>query len=352
MKSTVFLVAGDPEQYTGGYIYDARITRAMTAAGRPIETIGLAGQFPEANAAAADALGAALAARADGQTVIVDGLVFGALPDVIERESQRLRLVALVHHPLADESGIDGALADRLFASERRALAHAAHVIVTSAFTARRLVAAYGVARHDLDIVEPGLDKPAQLAPRTRTDTPRLLCVASLIPRKGHTVLIEALAQLTDLDWRCDCIGDIERDPDCVNDVRQAIERHGLGARVHLTGSRPPATLSAAYTGADLFVLPSYYEGYGMVVTEALAHGLPVITTTGGALADTLPDDAGVAVPPGDAEMLADSLRRLLSDPEAYDALAAGAKRAAAALPDWDQAGARFAGVLDRIERA
>lgn len=352
MKPTALLVAGDPNQYTGGYIYDARISRALNAAGRPIETIGLAGRFPEADDTAEAALSAALAARADGESVIIDGLVFGALPDVVERESKRLRLIALVHHPLADESGIDGALADHLFESERRALAHAAHVIVTSAFTARRLVGAYGVVRHGLDIVEPGLDKPAQHAPRARNTTPRLLCVASLIPRKGHTVLIEALAQLIDLDWRCDCIGDIERDPACVNDVRQAIDRHGLGQRVHLTGSRPPDTLSAAYTSADLFVLPSYYEGYGMVVTEALAHGLPVITTTGGALADTLPDDAGVAVPPGDADMLADSLRRLLSDPEAHDALAAGASRAAAALPDWDQAGARFASVLDRIERS
>ncbi|MGB7755649.1 MAG: glycosyltransferase family 4 protein [Salinisphaera sp.] len=352
MTPTVMLVAGDPEQYTGGYIYDARIARAATQAGHPIETVGLAGDFPDADSEAESALGAALAARADDEPVIVDGLVFGALPDIIARESDRLRLVALVHHPLADESGIDGALADRLFANERRALAQAAHVIVTSEFTAGRLVSAYGVALANLDIVEPGLDKPAHLAPRTRIGTPHLLCVASLIPRKGHAVLVEALARIADLDWRCDCIGGTERDPACTADIRDAIDRHQLAGRIDLAGSRPPDTLSAAYDSAYLFVLPSYYEGYGMVVTEALAHGLPVITTTGGALADTLPDDAGLAVPPGDSEALADGLRRLLSDPDAYASLAAGASRAAAALPDWDDAGARFAAILDRVASA
>ncbi|HET7315506.1 glycosyltransferase family 4 protein, partial [Salinisphaera sp.] len=321
MSPTRLIVAGDPEQYTGGYIYDARIAEALTRSGRPIETLGLAGRFPAADDDAARALAEALAARADGEIVIVDGLVYGALPEVVVREADRLRLVALVHHPLADESGIDGALADRLFESERRALGHAARVIVTSAFTADRLVMAYGVARADLDIVEPGLDKPehpVRPVGNKRPGTPHLLCVASLIPRKGHAVLVEALAALTDLDWRCDCIGDTERDPACAADIRAAIDRHGLAGRVHLMGGRPPAALSAAYADADLFVLPSYYEGYGMVVTEALAHGLPVITTTGGALADTLAPHAGLAVPPGDAEALADALRRLLSDPDAY----------------------------------
>lgn len=351
MTPTVMLVAGDPDQYTGGYIYDARIARAAGRAGHAIETVGLAGCFPDADHEAEAALTAALAARADDELVIVDGLVFGALPEPIAREADRLRLVALVHHPLADESGIDRALADRLFANERRALANAAHVIVTSAFTARRLVAAYGVAPADLAIVEPGLDKPERTGPRERAGTPRLLCVASLIPRKGHAVLIEALSQIADLDWRCDCIGDIRRDPACVAAIRDALDRHQLTGRIHLAGSHPPETLSAAYDKATLFVLPSYYEGYGMVVTEALAHGLPVVTTTGGALADTLPDDAGFAVPPGDAEALAAGLRRLLSDADAYTALAAGAARAAAALPSWDDAGARFAAILDRVAR-
>lgn len=348
MKPTRLLVAGDPNQTTGGYIYDARIAAALTQAGHPVETVGLAGRFPEADERAETALAEALAARADGELVIVDGLVFGALPDVIAREGKRLRLIALVHHPLADESGIDAASAERLYVSEQSALAHAAHVIVTSAFTARRLSSAYGVAAAAVDVVEPGLDKPAATT-RPATATPRLLCVASLVPRKGHAVLIEALASLTELDWHCDCIGDTERDPACAAAIREAITQYGLAERVHLAGSRPTAALSTAYANTHLFVLASWYEGYGMAVTEALAHGLPVVTTTGGALADTLPAEAGLAVPPGDAEALAAALRRLLSNTDEYAALAAGARRAAAAFPGWPDAGQRFAAVLDRL---
>ncbi|WP_423820521.1 glycosyltransferase family 4 protein [Salinisphaera sp. SPP-AMP-43] len=342
------IVAGDPEQYTGGYIYDARIAAALTEAGCPVERIGLAGRFPEADPTAASAMHDALADLADGTTVIIDGLALGGLPNVIAEHAGRLILVALIHHPLADESGIDEVLAARLYDSERQALAQVAHVVVTSRFIAQRLIDGYGVAKQRLDIVEPGLDKPST-ARRPDAAVPRLLCVASLIPRKGHTILIDALARIAKQHWHCDCIGDLDRDPDCVAEARRAIAAHQLNERIELLGSRPPASLSAAYQSAHLFVLPSYYEGYGMVITEALAHGLPVVTTTGGALADTLPNDAGIAVPPGDAQALADALQYLLSDAAAYAELAAGARRAGQTLPGWSDAGQRFAAVLNRM---
>lgn len=348
IQALPMIVAGDPEQYTGGYIYDARIAAALTDASRPVERIGLAGRFPEPDPVATTALHDVLAGLADGTTAIIDGLAMGGLPATIAEHAQRLTLIALVHHPLADESGIDAVQAERLYDSERRALAAVAHIVVTSAFTARRLVEGYGVAEQRLDIVEPGLDKPS-IARSPGGTVPRLLCVASLIPRKGHMVLIDALARIAEHDWHCECIGDLDRDPDCVAEICQTIAMHRLNERIELLGSRPPESLSAAYQSAHLFVLPSYYEGYGMVITEALAHGLPVITTTGGALADTLPEDAGLAVPPGDAEALADALRHLLSDPAAYDKLAAGARRAGQALPGWSDAGLRFAAVLDRV---
>lgn len=348
MRPIRLLVAGDPKQRTGGYIYDARIAQSLTHAGSPVETIGLSGRFPNADTSAANALASTLADCPDGDTVVVDGLVLGGLPEVVAEHAHRLCLIALIHHPLADESGLDSALGDHLFATEQRALSLATHIIVTSPFTARRLIHTYGVDPNGLDIVEPGLDKPLA-SPCQPVDTPHLLCIASLIPRKGHAVLIEALSQIIDLTWRCDCIGDVLRNPACADEVRAAIRTHGLGNRVHLAGSQPPEVLAAAYRAARLFVLPSYYEGYGMVITEALAYGLPVITTTGGALAETLAPDAGIAVPPGDAEALADALRRLLSDPETHTQLSTGARRAANALHGWDEAGAQFAAVIDRL---
>src|SRR5699024_2041983 len=246
---------------------------------------------------------------------IVDGLVLGGMANIIAHHAGRLCLIALIHHPLADESGLDAALANCLFVSERKALAQVGQVVVTSHFTAGRLMQRYGVPAARLTIIEPGLDKPA-LPDKQTGGPPRLLCVATLIPRKGHRVLVDALSRLTDLDWHCDCIGDTGRDPDCVRQVRAAIASNGLSGRVTLAGGYLPRQLANAYRQATLFVLPSFYEGYGMVVTEALAYGLPVVTTTGGALSCTLPHGAGLTVPPGDSEALAGALRRVLTSPE------------------------------------
>lgn len=350
MTSIRLVVAGDPNQYTGGYLYDARIAQVLRTLGCAAETVGLAGRFPDADAAAARALDGALAALPDDALVVIDGLALGGLPDVAARHAGRLALVALVHHPLADEWGIAPALAARFRASERRALALVRHVIVTSAYTASHLVAAYGVAPARVSTVEPGVDRPQPVA-RPANAVPRLLCVATLVPRKGHAVLIEALARLADLPWQCEFIGG-ERDRACAEAVRAAIAAHGLGARITLRGAVAPPDLQAAYGRADVFVLPSWYEGYGMAVTEALSHGLPVVTTTGGALATTLPADAGLAVPPGDPAALAGALRRVLSDGGLRAQLTQGARAAALALPTWDGAGRRFLDVLRRLQPA
>ncbi|TAM85236.1 MAG: glycosyltransferase, partial [Candidimonas sp.] len=177
---------------------------------------------------------------------------------------------------------------------------------------------------------------------------PRMLCVATVVPRKGHLVLVEALSQIADLAWYCVCVGDTRRDPAHADAVRAAIRRRGLATRVQLAGIISLEALRNAYRRAWLFVLPSYYEGYGMTIAEALTYGLPVVTTTGGALGETLPRDAGVGVPPGDASALARALRRLLCDAEGRASMSAGARRAVNALASWDEAGRRFAAALDR----
>src|SRR5262249_16826593 len=144
----------------------------------------------------------------------------------------------------------------------------------------------------------------------------RLLAVATVTPRKGHLILIEALARLADLDWHLLCVGSLERDPATATAFRQAIARHHLADRVTLAGEWPPERLGAAYRQADCFVLPSFHEGYGMAFAEALAHGLPIVATTGGAISETVPASAGLLVPPGDSAALAAALRRLMSDGE------------------------------------
>nr|WP_163504052.1 glycosyltransferase family 4 protein [Halomonas socia] len=347
IRDLCLIVAGDPGQLTGGYVYDARIAAALGARGWRVEVVGLAGRFPDPDARAQDALETTLAAQPDGRRVVIDGLAMGGLPDVIEAHALRLDLTVLVHHPLADETGLDEATRVRLFDSEARALAAVARVISTSAFTARRL-RDFGIAA--AQVVEPGVE-PASLASSALDleddqRSQRLLCVATVTPRKGHDLLVEALAGLDGTRWRCDCIGGLDRDPDHAEWVAASIAAHGLRDRFRLLGEREPHALDAAYRDADLFVLPSHYEGYGMVVTEALARGLPVITTTGGALRFTLPEGAGLAVPPGDVDALREALRRWLEDAGLRRELRRGAMAARAQQADWQAAGDAFAAAL------
>ena len=344
-----FIVPGDPAQHTGGYLYDAHIVTELRRLGWTVAVHGLLGRFPEADATARDALERTLATLPSGRLVVVDGLALGGLPEVAIRHGCRLRLVALVHHPLADERGLSLARRHCLLASERAALAAVERVITTSPWTARRL-ADFGLQRSRVSTVEPGVT-PLALA-RADGEPPRLLCVGSVSPRKGQDLLVRALARLRDTPWHCDCIGSSTRDPDFAGAVAGLIHEAGLDDRIQLHGECDDAHLRAAYAGADLFVLPSHYEGYGMVVTEAIAAGLPVLTTTGGALSETLPPGAGIVVPPDDVDALTEALAALIGDRARRHALREGARKARAALRDWPQAGAEFAAALSGMERS
>ena len=344
-----FIVPGDPAQHTGGYLYDAHIVTELRRLGWTVAVHGLLGRFPEADATARDALERTLATLPSGRLVVVDGLALGGLPEVAIRHGCRLRLVALVHHPLADERGLSPARRHCLLASERAALAAVRRVITTSPWTARRL-ADFGLQPSRVRTVEPGVT-PLALA-RADGEPPRLLCVGSVSPRKGQDLLVRALARLRDTPWHCDCIGSSTRDPDFAGAVAGLIHEAGLDDRIQFHGECDDARLRAAYAGADLFVLPSHYEGYGMVVTEAIAAGLPVLTTTGGALSETLPPGAGIVVPPDDVDALTEALAALIGDRARRHALREGARKARAALRDWPQAGAEFAAALSGMERS
>lgn len=343
------IVAGDPTQRTGGYIYDAQIVSALRDQGWEIDVVGLAGSFPDADAEAAIALSQALASLPDQAAVVIDGLAMGALPEVVAQHAQRLDITALLHHPLGDESGLNEADQQRFHRNELTALAHVARIIVTSQFTARRLPE---LADHyalplnaNVTVVEPGVAR-APISPAAAPGEPlRLLCVATLTPRKGQDVLVQALAGVAGDHWQCDCYGGA-RDPEFAQRVEQLIEQNGLQASVQLHGECDSETLEAAYRNAHALVLPSWYEGYGMVVTEALAHGLPVITTTGGALRDTLPEGAGLSVEPGDSEALQDALSRFCHDGQLRQQLRQGAAQTRNALSDWQAAGDKFAAAL------
>jgi glycosyltransferase involved in cell wall biosynthesis len=349
--SLVFLVPGDLDSVTGGYGYDRQMIAGLRQAGRTVDVIKLDAGFPWPDSAALDHAARQLAAIQDGATVVVDGLAFGAMPGLVEQHAERLRWVALVHHPLALETGLSAQQRRALFNSEQRALASAQGVIVTSPATAREL-SRYGVAAERVHVVTPGTDT-APLAVGSAADPGHrvlsFLCVATLIPRKGHAVLIEALRGLQDRAWTLHCVGSATRDVATADALRVAIADHRLGDRVHLHGEVPADALQALYGRADAVVLPSHHEGYGMALAEALAHGLPVVSTTAGAIPDTVPGHAGVLVPPGDAMALRAALAALLDEPALRARLAAGARAARAALPTWPQAVARFAAAVEAL---
>jgi glycosyltransferase involved in cell wall biosynthesis len=273
-------------------------------------------------------------------------LAFGALAGEAEHERLRLRLVALVHHPLADETGIDSATAALLAASERRALATTRVVIVTSRPTADAL-SRYGVNAERIVVVEPGTD-PASLAHGSASGPVHLLCVASLIPRKGHEVLVEALARLRHLSWRLTCVGSVDRDTETAGRVRTMLAQYELADRVTLTGDLHQPQLDREYDAADVFVLPTFHEGYGMVVSEAIARGLPVISCPTGAIAELVTPDAGVLVPPGDVAQLANALAGVIDHRDTRLRLAAGARQVRHRLPTWGAQSQRMAAALER----
>jgi glycosyltransferase involved in cell wall biosynthesis len=278
---------------------------------------------------------------------MVDGLALGALPAEAESEHKRLRLVALVHHPLAAETGLDARTVALLELSERRALAAARLVIVTSRATASTLQR-YGVNDDRIVTIEPGTDR-APLARGSRRPPVQLLCVASLIPRKGHEMLVETLATIRDRGWRLTCVGSLERDRSTVQRVLARLREHDLVDRVTLAGDLDTAALAVEYDRADVFVLPTFHEGYGMVVAEALARGLPVISTPTGGIPDLLSDGAGLLVPPGDITALGAALSRVIDDSAVRSALADGARRVRDRLPTWEDATTKMAAALERV---
>lgn len=347
MKSAHFLIPGDPDSRTGGYIYDRRIMAGLTALGWRVELRGLDASFPTPTPMALQQAAEVLAALPDQSLVVADGLALGAMPQAVAPHRERLRLVGLVHHPLALETGLDETRRRQLHASEREALRHVRQVIVTSPSTARAL-ADYDVPPERCAVVPPGTD-PAPLATGSNGGEPALLCAASLTPRKGHAVLFRALARLRHLPWRLRCAGSETLDPATAARLRTLIDELALTDRVEMLGELDADELAARYLEADAFVLPSFHEGYGMVLAEALARGLPIISTLAGAIPDTVPADAGLLVPPGDEAALADALARVLTEPEWRQRLAAGARKARETLPDWPSVCARFAATLDAV---
>ena len=348
MKRVAFAVPGDLEAPTGGYAYDRRMIAELQKLGWQVDVIGLGEGFPRPSVEVKAAARERLAAVPKDCPVVVDGLAFGVLPEAASELRERNPLLALVHHPLALETGLTPADAETLKTSERKALEAARGVVVTSPSTATLLTDDYDVPPDIITVARPGTDR-GETTKGSSDGIVRLLSVGSVVPRKGYDVLLAALAPLAALPWRLTIAGDRTRDEAAAAQLDADIVRHGFTERIEALGALPPDRLAALYIGADLFVLASRFEGYGMAFAEALAHGLPVVGTTAGAIPDTVPPDAGVLVEPNDVKALTRTLRMLIENPKERQWFASGARAAGEALPAWDDSAKLLAGAIETL---
>lgn len=344
-KRLVFAVPGDLAARTGGYAYDRRMMEELRALGWEVRHLPLPSGFPHPSHADIEETRRLFATIEDDALVLVDGLAFGAMAQIGVDESGRLRLVALVHHPLHLEAGLAEPRADELRHSEEAALRVPRRVVVTSRETARQLEAEFGVPGERLVVAEPGTEEaePAH----GKGAPPLMIALASVIPRKGFLDLVEALEELKGLDWRLRIVGSLERDPAHVEAVRRAIAEAGIEGRVDMAGEVEDAGFELA--GGDLFVLASRHEGYGMAFAEAIARGLPVVGYGAGAVPGVVPPQAGILVPPGDVAALREALTRLLSDPALRASYAASARAAGQRLPRWQDSALVLSEALETV---
>jgi glycosyltransferase involved in cell wall biosynthesis len=347
MKQVVFAVPGDLATPTGGYVYDRRIVAELPKSGWQVDVLDIGANFPRASVAERATAHLQLAALPAGRLIVIDGLAFGVMTDSAEALHRSHKLVALVHHPLALETGLQDWEAAKFNASERLALSFVHRVITTSTTTARWLAQTFAVPQEKMSVVLPGNDR-VPLVQRPAGAVVNLLAVGSIVPRKGYDLLVGALGQIPDLPWRLVIAGEF-RNPATASALEAQIASLHLTDRVELAGVVSAERLASLYASSDLFVLPSRYEGYGMAYTEAIAHGLPVVGTTAGAIPEAVPPGAGMLVAPDSVGDLTLTLMRLIGNPAERARLTAGARAAAATLPTWDDAGRLFAQALEQV---
>jgi len=327
----------DPGQPTGGNIYDRRVCAGLAEAGWDVLVRTVAGAWPDPGPGARADLARIVSAIPGGETVLIDGLIASLAAPELLPHAGRLRMTVLLHMPLA--TALDTRHDASAQRSERVVLGAATGVVVTSEWTRQQVLTRYAIPAHRVHVARPGVDRVAAPA---RPVPGHLICVGVLGPNKGQDLLVEALAGLAERDWHCQLAGPLDRDPDFVDQLRTRITRLGYGHRIRLAGVLTGAALSHAYTTADLLVAPSRTETYGMAVTEALAHGLPVIAAAVGGLPEALGSTAegtrpGQLVPAGDPAALAAALGDWLSDERHRHRLRAAARQRRSTLCGWAQ---------------
>jgi glycosyltransferase involved in cell wall biosynthesis len=351
-RALEFLIPGDICSATGGYVYDRRMVTELRTLGWTVTVHALDASFPHPTPAALAHADRVLGALPPQSLVLIDGLALSAMPAVLHAHAARLTLTALIHMPAGADVENDPQQVRDAQQMERAALQCVGHVFVTGQGSLDALLG-HGLAARAISMVEPGTDEASLArrspAPQSPHGVVRMLCVATVHPLKGHQLLIDALAPLAPWSWQLTCVGSLTRSPDTVARLRNQLKQHGLSGRVALIGEVEPAVLAQHFRQSDLFVLATRFESYCMAVAEALAHGLPVVSTRTGAIPQLVGTQAGLLVAPGNVEALRGALTAVLRQADLRARLADGAVIAGQRLPRWSEAGARLSQMLERL---
>ncbi len=347
MSNVVFAIPGEIDKKSGGYLYDRKLIAELSTMGFDIRTLELAESFPLPDLWAMEDAQSKLIGVPSGDVLIIDGLAFGALSDELVNQIAA-PIIALVHHPLAEETGLDPNLRSSLYLQEHRNLKMARAVIVTSEYTARLLTEKYDVEKERITVATPGFEQ--QQFQRAPQSAPLILSVGIQVFRKGHDVLLRALSKIKDLEWQA-LIAGAAVDPKYATDLQALLVELGLETRVRLAGFVSEQDLTDLYAKATIFALATRFEGYGIVFNEALGYELPIVSCDVGAVSETL-GSAGVLVPKEDSDGFAVELRNLLTDSKRLQSLEKNSRSRALSLPSWSQSFSKVAQLLDSLNQA
>ena len=339
-----FLIPGALDTPTGGYAYDRQILHHLQRRAFPLVPVELGGEWPSPTAKDIAICESLFHSFSEKTALLIDGLAFGAMPETLLKQAKG-PIIALCHHPLAYETGLDESRRRELHMSEKAALALARTVIVTSDATAGLLARDFGVPERNIVIALPGTRKMQRA--RGGGDIPHLVSIGSVSKRKNHDGLLEALRQIADLSWRLTIAGSVE-DEGLMGSLVERTSANDWGDRIQFTGALPDDAIETLLMGADLFVMPSHYEGYGMALMEAVASGLPCVTTDAVPSARQVPAGAIKSVPSGDSEAFGAALRELLINADARTNMSALAWDARSKLPDWETAADCVAAAIEK----
>jgi glycosyltransferase involved in cell wall biosynthesis len=328
-----FLITGNLHSLTGGYLYNTHMINGLKEKGYTVNVLATDWQWKDI-----DELEKIcrynLEKLPHGTCIVVDSLILASLHQIIQEFRKRLIFLGLIHLPSSYDilSGVQGELARE----ELIALDHVRQVIVTGRFTFDLLCHA-GLNPVKIRIVEPGTD----LFPRKKrykAVPSELLCISNYSSLKAQDMMIRALYRLADRDWTLHLYGSMDRDREYTASVRSLIQQLKMEHRIYMHGIVERDEISGVFLNADLFLLPSLFESYGMVLTESLAHGIPVVTTLAGNLPCTVPAGMGLLIEPGNEEQLAEAICSLFDDPKKYSNLCAAASQYFRQVRSWEKA--------------